>query len=55
VDVEISSSCFILLHTVFSHIYFVKHDDEFLKGKYLEEYVVLNMEMGSGKVRRIEN
>jgi len=27
----------------------------FLKGKYLEEYTVLNMKMGNGKVGRIEN
>jgi len=27
----------------------------FLKGKYLEEYMVLNMKMGNGKVERIEN
>jgi hypothetical protein len=27
----------------------------FLKGKYLEEYVVLNMKTGNGKVGRIEN
>jgi hypothetical protein len=27
----------------------------FLKGKYLEEYMVLNMKMGIGKVGRIEN
>jgi hypothetical protein len=27
----------------------------FLKGKYLEEYMVLNMKMGNGKVGRIEN
>jgi hypothetical protein len=27
----------------------------FLKGKYLEEYMVLNMETGNGKVGRIEN
>jgi len=27
----------------------------FLKGKYLEEYVVLKMKMGDGKVGRIEN
>jgi len=27
----------------------------FLKGKYLEQYMVLNMKMGNGKVRRIEN
>jgi len=27
----------------------------FLKGKYLEEYMVLNMKMGSGKLGRIEN
>ena len=26
----------------------------FLKGKYLEEYMVLNMETGNGKVGRIE-
>jgi hypothetical protein len=26
-----------------------------LKGKYLEEYMVLNMKMGNGKVGRIEN
>jgi hypothetical protein len=25
------------------------------KGKYLEEYMVLNMQMGNGKVGRIEN
>jgi len=25
------------------------------KGKYLEEYMVLNMETGNGKVGRIEN
>ena len=28
---------------------------DFLKGKYLEEYMVLNMKMGNGKVGRIEN
>jgi hypothetical protein len=27
----------------------------FLKGKYLEEYMVLNMKIGNGKVGRIEN
>jgi len=27
----------------------------FLKGKYLEEYRVLNMKMGNGKVGGIEN
>ena len=27
----------------------------FLKGKYLEEYMVLNMKTGNGKVGRIEN
>jgi hypothetical protein len=27
----------------------------FLKGRYLEEYTVLNMKMGNGKVGRIEN
>jgi hypothetical protein len=27
----------------------------FLKGKYLEEYRVLNMKMGNGKLGRIEN
>jgi hypothetical protein len=27
----------------------------FLKGKYLEEYMVLNIKMGNGKVGRIEN
>jgi len=27
----------------------------FLKGKYLEEYMVLNMEMGNGNVGRIGN
>ena len=27
----------------------------FLKGKYLEEYMVLNMEMGDRKVGRIED
>jgi len=27
----------------------------FLKGKYLEEYMVLNMKMGNRKVGRIEN
>jgi len=27
----------------------------FLKGKYLEEYMVLNMRTGNGKVGRIEN
>jgi hypothetical protein len=27
----------------------------FLKGKYLEEYMVLNMKMGNGKVGRIED
>jgi hypothetical protein len=27
----------------------------FLKGKYLEEYMVLNMKMGNGKVGQIEN
>jgi hypothetical protein len=27
----------------------------FFKGKYLEEYMVLNMKMGNGKVGRIEN
>jgi len=27
----------------------------FLKGKYLEAYMVLNMKMGNGKVGRIEN
>jgi len=27
----------------------------FLKGKYLEEYMVLNMKRGNGKVGRIEN
>jgi hypothetical protein len=27
----------------------------FLKEKYLEEYMVLNMEMGNGIVRQIEN
>jgi hypothetical protein len=26
----------------------------FLKGKYLEEYMVLNMKIGSGKLGRIE-
>ena len=26
-----------------------------LKGKYLEEYVVLNVKTGNGKVGRIEN
>ena len=26
-----------------------------MKGKYLEEYVVLNMKTGNGKVGRIEN
>jgi len=26
-----------------------------MKGKYLEEYMVLNMKMGNGKVGRIEN
>ena len=26
----------------------------FLKGKYLEEYMVLNMKTGNGKVGRIE-
>jgi hypothetical protein len=26
-----------------------------MKGKYLEEYMVLNMKMRNGKVRRIEN
>ena len=28
---------------------------QFLNGKYLEEYMVLNMKMGNGKVGRIEN
>ena len=28
---------------------------QFLKGKYLEEYMVLNMKTGNGKVGRIEN
>jgi len=28
---------------------------EILKGKYLEEYMVLNMKMGNGKLGRIEN
>ena len=27
----------------------------FWKGKYLEEYMVLNMKTGNGKVGRIEN
>jgi hypothetical protein len=27
----------------------------FLKGKYLEDYMVLNMKMWNGKVGRIEN
>jgi len=27
----------------------------FLKGKYLEKYMVLNMKMGNGKLGRIEN
>jgi hypothetical protein len=27
----------------------------FLKGKYLEEYMVLNMKMGNGKEGQIEN
>jgi hypothetical protein len=27
----------------------------FFKGKYLEEYMVLNMKMGKGKIGRIEN
>jgi hypothetical protein len=27
----------------------------FLKGKYFEEYMAINMKMGSGKVGRIEN
>jgi hypothetical protein len=27
----------------------------FFEGKYLEEYMVLNMKMGNGKVGRIEN
>jgi len=27
----------------------------FFKGKYLEEYMVLNMKTGNGKVGRIEN
>jgi len=30
-------------------------DEEFLKGKYLEEYMVLNMKTGNGKVGQIEN
>ena len=29
--------------------------NELLKGKYLEEYMVLNMKMGNGEVGRIEN
>jgi len=27
----------------------------FLKGKYLEEYMVINMKMGNGKLGQIEN
>jgi hypothetical protein len=27
----------------------------FFKGKYFEEYMVLNMKLGNGKVGRIEN
>jgi hypothetical protein len=27
----------------------------FLKGKYLEEHIVLNMKMGNGNVGQIEN
>jgi hypothetical protein len=27
----------------------------YLKGKYLEEYMVLNMKMGNGKLGRIDN
>jgi len=30
-------------------------DKLFLKEKYLEEYMVLNIKMGNGKVGRIEN
>jgi hypothetical protein len=30
-------------------------DTLFLKGKYLEEYMALNMKMGNEKVGRIEN
>ena len=30
-------------------------NSEFLKGKYLEEYMVLNMKTGNGKVGQIES
>ena len=48
-------ACFFFVKTVMNVFGSLKRRVEFLKGKYLEEYMVLNMKTGNGKVGRIEN
>jgi len=47
-----TTSCIIRNHFLLSHVAILY---KFLEGKYLEEYMVLNMKTGNGKVERIEN